>query len=457
MIKLPKRAVGGISLTIAGTILFLAGSIMGGSPGIYIDSEGVHTAEGIIKTKDGILHQGTNTIVSYQKNTLTLEPFDSFYIHAEDADLSVTFGDSWSLEYCLPGSSTVDSYITDGILHFTAAGLSETGSGGKIYYMWLDPISWDGTNTERKYYVNLSVPKDTVFQDISLSTSNGDCKTDTLYAENDCSLHTDWGDISGKDLQAKNLDISVGNGSLDIKGSVDVQENCTIRADWGDIKLDSLSASEAALAAGNGSLTISNDLNASKNCQINADWGGAVIGNVSSPEVNIAMGNGNLTITGSLHASKSCGITADWGDIKIGSLTAPTANISLSNGDLDITETMDAPKSCLVHADWGDIEISGLLCPDAFISQNNGSLGLSVRKSTSLEISNDYGDVKLAAEGTLSDYDYSFSSAYGEIYLPGQDSVSGTAMNNRSRTKRPQADGYLQITCDNGDIKITEQ
>ena len=377
MIKLPKRAVGGISLTIAGTILFLAGSIMGGSPGIYIDSEGVHTAEGIIKTKDGILHQGTNTIVSYQKNTLTLEPFDSFYIHAEDADLSVTFGDSWSLEYCLPGSSTVDSYITDGILHFTAAGLSETGSGGKIYYMWLDPISWDGTNTERKYYVNLSVPKDTVFQDISLSTSNGDCKTDTLYAENNCTLHTDWGDISGKDLQAKNLDISVGNGSLDIKGSVDVQENCTIRADWGDIKLDSLSASEAALAAGNGSLTISNDLNASKNCQINADW--------------------------------------------------------------------------------GDIEISGLLCPDAFISQNNGSLGLSVRKSTSLEISNDYGDVKLAAEGTLSDYDYSFSSAYGEIYLPGQDSVSGTAMNNRSRTNRSQTSGYLQVTCDNGDIKITEQ
>lgn len=457
MMQLPKRIILGIFLTAAGTALFLTGRMMGGSPGIYIDSEGIHTAEGIIKTKDGTLRRDENPIVSSQKDTLTPEPFDSFTIYAEDADLSVSYGDTWSLEYCLPGSSTIDSHVTDGILHFTAKDLPGTDNGARYYFMWLTPLSRAEINDKSEYYINLCVPENTVFQTISLTTDNGDCRTDTLRAEHDCTIHTDWGDIYTKDLHAKNLHISVGNGSLDLKGGIDALESCTLKADWGDIKLDRLSASEAILSAGNGNLNISDDLNASVKCTVNADWGDAAIGSLSSPETNIAMGNGNLNIADTLNASNHCSISADWGDIKMAHLAAPKANISLSNGNLNIEETMDASESCLIHADWGDIAISNLLCPDASVSQDNGSLDLSVRKGTSLEVSNAYGDVALAAEGSIDDYDYTFATEYGEITLPGQGSVSKTATNTRSRTKRSLSAGNLQVQCDNGDIKITEQ
>ncbi len=210
-----------------GGVLFGAGYAMGGSPGFYYDRDGIHVKE---KTA---LSQKEDHVLEYTR----LAPVKNLDIRLEDADIIITQGKEWALEYVLDGYRTEPEYRTD---DQTLTIWEGEWSGENDWHMFsFGPSWWRAPGTEnRRSYVKITVPKDGALQQVMLESEYGDISVEKNLMAETVSIYAECGDVQMGDWEGSSLLVEESYGSFtagQLKG-----ENLTVSSESGEVKAGAL-------------------------------------------------------------------------------------------------------------------------------------------------------------------------------------------------------------------------
>lgn len=225
-----------ISLTglLAGGICMGAGIAMGGSPMFYVNAEGIHVKE----------NQNPEDSADYRMDSTETGALQNIRIDMAEADIRIVSGEQFLAEYVLDGQRLSPEYSVSGGTLILAENSEWKSSAGFGFFV----EAWGDREESATPYVQITIPKNAVLSDVTLSNQYGDIYMDSnlkaenlsVYAENgdvcmedwsgsSFELEMDYGEFSGGSLSGKKVDIENGNGNVSVGG---------LKADAAEIELE---------------------------------------------------------------------------------------------------------------------------------------------------------------------------------------------------------------------------
>lgn len=256
--KNKKRLAAGAAICMgAGIVLGIMGFLSGGRPGFYVNATGIHAYP---FRENG---SGGNTDNVLEKTAL--DGFLSIDIHIPAGNLTVIPSDGYYLEYYLPSVSEDVAYsVKDGT--FTL----NTVDGGTTFF----GFNWNflaGSRTLDGDYVNLYVPQDVYFENITISNDLGNVALSDIHADyaditldlgaldignfegNECHMTMCGGDLTAGQLICDTLSIESDMGGVSIE-QLECSEG-SVTMDMGDFSADEASLSVFDVTSSMGSVT----------------------------------------------------------------------------------------------------------------------------------------------------------------------------------------------------------
>lgn len=200
-------------LTVAGVGFVVAGIALGGHLNFQID------------TKNRKILSADESLV---RGTLTPEPFTELDVEVATADISVSRGEGWALEYALTDEPEIAQ--TDGRL--TLKGQERAG----ISFVGIS-VNGDGL------FVRITVPEAAELEAVTLHTATGDVKLSDLEVQTiaaECST----GDMKAQGIRCGKLDLVSNTGDIDVKDTV-CTGDVTLEGNTGDVNVQKLAEATA--------------------------------------------------------------------------------------------------------------------------------------------------------------------------------------------------------------------
>lgn len=122
-------------------------------------------------------------------------------------------------------------------------------------------------------------------------------------------------------------------------------------------------------------------------------------------------------------------------------------DITSDVGDVDVREIIAENFECIL--DVGDLTAENAEFTECTIDADVGDVMLDKVRAKNLEAISDVGDVDVSLIGEIKDYNVSLETGVGEARLNGE------KVKSSSRINAPDAEGFLDISADVGDIDVT--
>lgn len=106
-------------------------------------------------------------------------------------------------------------------------------------------------------------------------------------------------------------------------------------------------------------------------------------------------------------------------------------------------------KDVDITSDVGDVDVREIIAENFECILDVGDLTAENAEFTECTIDADVGDVDVSLIGEIKDYNVSLETGVGEARLNGE------KVKSSSRINAPDAEGFLDISADVGDIDVT--
>ena len=206
-------------LTALGVGLVVAGIALGGKLNFQIDTK-----------NRKILNADTSLV----RGELTPEPFTELDVEVATADITVSRGEGWALDYVL----TDEPEITQTAGRLSLKGQERSG----INFVG---ISFNGEGL----FVRITVPEDAALETITVHTATGDVRLIDLAAGT-VAAECGTGDLAAQDVRCCKLELTSNTGDILVKDTV-CTGDVTLEGNTGDVNIQKLTEATAISAETN--------------------------------------------------------------------------------------------------------------------------------------------------------------------------------------------------------------
>lgn len=183
---------------------------------------------------------------NYVTETKTVDKFDTLVLNTRTIDVNISYGDEWSVSYCVPESRKPEITSSNGKL--TIDSNEKTG------------FSFFSFNTtKQKRYINITIPEKEAKKNFDIKTSTGDIEIKGIAFEGTIAAST--GDIKIVECAMGDLEISLSTGDTRIENST--AGALKISASTGDVTLDKVNCDSFEAGTSTGDIKV-NDSAAEK-------------------------------------------------------------------------------------------------------------------------------------------------------------------------------------------------
>lgn len=335
-------------------------------------------------------YTGAEKIVDYKTDTVKLEDFNSIDMDVNYGDITVEASDHFGISYRVSSIDKIDYEVKNGCLTISKK-IAE--SSGPAYF---------STGLELPVNdIKVSIPENTRLDKAVISNSNGSISCNGFYVDN-LTLENDFGNVTMEDVGSGSAEIRLNDGNLEVLGFE------------------------------NGDLTIIND------------FGKASLKQVKASELDIKMGKGGLNIFGT--KSRTLSIENNFGKIELEDVSIQElADINTSNGEIVMKRA--TAESMQIKSDFGGVTGDTVEAKSGTFELNNGKCDLKVLDIDNLDITSEFGAVKLELVKPLEQYSYELDTDFGTIKVGGKN-------RKESYHSLESAENKIKVDSRNGDIDI---
>lgn len=377
----------------AGLLLSAAGFAMGGRVwGVGLNQDGIY-----VNIPDSTGGDSYN----YVEKNLDLEQFDSMDISIAFGDLIIEPADHYGISYCVNETCDFSAEVVDGSLKVTKKYPHQVGiwDAGVTFFGYTGNTNW----RQKDEYVKIYIPPEQRFESVVLYNESGKVTVSDFYAKN-FQLDAAFGDVKLAGVSSQDANIIMESGNLELFDYAD--GTLTVTNQFGRKKLDNIKASDVSLSLESGDIEVS-QMQANR-LVLNQQFGSVVLTDVQIAE--------------------ETEVQSESGDIKLTDIKAKT---------LDLTCKFGAITGKGVEAKSGTVEVEG------------GDCQMDAANIEDLNISSQFGNVKLGIPGPLTDYTYELKSEYGNVKM--NDKNMGETYQSIEEAQKK-----LKVTCESGDIVIKQ-
>lgn len=255
-----------------GIVLFTIGMFMGGNPGFYINSTGIHSQSEFNNNEPYILEK------------TSLDSFENIDIRMDSAELNIIPSDGYYLEYQVSGHYEEPVYSSNnGIFKF-----EENSLNASVVFNF---FSWDFTaiSESGSYYVNLYVPADTQFRNVTANSEDGNISIDSLITD-DFICRMDYGNLSIQSIKAGNSDIQLDDGNFTFKEFQ--SDNVKFSGEYGKISGETWTSK--TISCNLTDTSFSSDTLQADSLKLSTDYGNIRIGELNCTKSDISVEDGNF-------------------------------------------------------------------------------------------------------------------------------------------------------------------
>ena len=311
-----------VNLFIVGGILIVIGLVMGGSMSFNVD----------YKRKKVEAEKERSVI----QNEVELDEFNALSMDIDAAAFTIVQGDGYKVSYrLLDNEEPSISVSKDGVLEM------KRKNDSSMHFELGNLFSSDSKEDDEAYYVSITVPEGTSFEDSTIDVDAGEIKIDGFDFK-DLKIDNDTGNVVLSNMNADDLVLDVDAASIELSDLV--CKKLTIDSDAGNVTLDTVKADVADLVIDYGTLKVNSSELGKLKCDLDAGDSEFADIRVSELEMDVDCGNVKLDIAGEeadyrIEAQIDAGeLTVDGQKIK-GDLAAKPNN---SNSDKYIKLDIDA-------------------------------------------------------------------------------------------------------------------
>lgn len=233
---------------------------------------------------------------------------------------------------------------------------------------------------------------------------------DLQTGENSIRLVTNFGDLSVKDSQGKDIYLESANGKVTGTG-LSASGALEVISTFGDVQLDGLTASTLTVTSQSGVVEVQNGQVDGKFTASNG-FGDIDVQNVAAASYEVESQNGKIALDG---VSGAVQVSSDFGDIEITKGVQATLDLNNQNGKISYSGSLD-PTSA--H----------------HLQNNTGDITLTVPEDSA--------------------FDLSLETSLGEINSEISATLTGTSGTTSWEAKMNGGGPVITATTDNGDITL---
>ncbi len=269
--------------------------------------------------------------------TEELASFDNINLDIINADISLHYGDNYSISYYTDTLSKKEFKVSDGTLTV------HSNADSQSHIINFTPFSINDSLSD----IVITVPKNKKLQDITIANNSGDfdlsdIKCDTL------SLDFDYGDVRIHNVTANESDITLQSGNLSLnKGKI---ESCNMELGYGDVALKKTTIQTLSCTCNSGDFT-ADDYQSEENI-ITLNYGDLDIttSTLSMLKANLDSGDCELNLSGNPEDYELT-LTASSGDIHVNDSEYDNNYIS------KFKSSSASSKLIQVNTSYGDIDV----------------------------------------------------------------------------------------------------
>ena len=175
----------------------------------------------VIKASNWLKNTFSNTSITTDKSeVIKLDNFDSISLSAEIANIDISNGDSFTLEYEIGSNATLEYEVSDGTLTIK------------------QKVKTKMFNNNEKYNIIITVPENTKLENVEIEANVGDIDLESLDT-NFCYISADVGDIDLSDITFNTMEIDANVGDVNIKSKEDLSKSTIeVTNDIGDVSVN---------------------------------------------------------------------------------------------------------------------------------------------------------------------------------------------------------------------------
>ena len=190
--------------------------------------------------------------------------------------------------------------------------------------------------------VSGSITADTNNDDVTVRRSGGKgAKVD---------LHSDFGDITAREVTAKELTLDSNNGALELE-NVTVHGDLVLNTLFGKVELESIRAESLKVTSQNGTITLK-DAQFDGLLDISSKFGAVSASSTAASEYKIETDNGAITLDG---GRGPLWLHSKFGDIEVRGAQDATLDLVTSNGKVTFEGSLSAEADHLVEGNFGSV------------------------------------------------------------------------------------------------------